>query len=74
MKKRILPAIPLAAAFAIIFSVQSFADVIFSPFDAIRSNLWLIVAALLGFALSAAVVLLLVFLPKVKKKRKDKQK
>lgn len=73
MKRRIIPAIPLALAFALIFTVPVFADVVFFP-ASVRQLLWIAAAVLVLFCISVAAVLIIVFTRKARNKRKGENK
>lgn len=71
--KKLLPALPLFAAFAILFNVPVFADVVFFPHRLVNT-LIAVAAVLLLLCISAAIVLAIIFIPKIGKKKDGENK
>ena len=71
--KKILPALPLMAAFAALFTVPAFADVVFFPRE-VRIALVTAAIALVLFCVSAVVVLVIFLTRKKVKKNRETEK
>ncbi len=70
--KRLIPAIPLAAALAVLFTVPARADVMYSPVEQFMFGFGILAIALvLGLiCLSVAAVLIIVFVRRARAKKK----
>ncbi|MBR6772068.1 MAG: hypothetical protein IKM29_01615 [Clostridia bacterium] len=71
--KKLIPAVPLFAALAVLFNIPVFADVVFFPHRLVHT-LVIVGIVLLLAALSAAAVLIIFFTRKAKNKKEGANK
>ena len=71
--KKLVPALPLFAALAVLFSVPVYADVVFFPYRLVHT-LVIVGIVLLLMSLSVAAVLIIVFTRKARNRRKGEEK
>ncbi len=72
--KRLIPAIPLSAALAVLFTVPAYADAIAGPGPRIIEPIIAVVIVLVLFCVSVAAVLISVFARRAKSKKEDNKK
>ena len=73
MKRRILPMLPLLPAFALLFTLPCFADVVFVPYRLVYALVALGIALLL-MCISAAIVLAIVFTRRARRNKMEENK
>lgn len=71
--KKLIPALPLFAALAVVFNIPVFADVVFFPHRLINT-LVVVGIVLLLVCISVAAVLIILFVQKAKKKKDGENK
>lgn len=71
--KKLIPALPLFAALAVLFSIPAFADVVFFPHRLVHT-LVIVGIVLLLVSISVAAVLIIVFTQKAKKRKEGENK
>ena len=71
--KKLIPALPLFAALAVVFNIPVFADAVFFPHRLINT-LVIVGIVLLLVCISVAAVLIILFVQKAKKKKDGENK
>lgn len=71
--RKLIPALPLFAALAVLFNIPVFADVVFFPHRLVNTLVAVGIAMFL-VTLSAAAVLVIFFVRKAKKKKEGENK